>query len=586
MATPFQAKGRRMATNLFAAIADAILERFPQLELGDLVFAPAPKPEVGDIALRAFKAARRLGMAPSKLAGRIAAEVTFGSEVREVAPAGPYLNFRVDRDLLARRLVQEVFRAGPRFGSNDSGAGEKALVEHTSINPNASPHVGRARNAMIGDSLVRLLRFEGYDVSVHYYVNDMGRQIGLLVLAIEEETGSLGTGLPPEVAFEDILQVYVDANARAERDAEFAARGYELLVKMEENHAETRRKFRAVTDLCLKGQLAILGRLGVHYDVFDRESDFVRDPRLDRIVGVLREKSAVFTDEEGRLVVDLAQLGHAYEEGRYFVLMRANGSSLYGYRDLAYTVHKMEQGADLNLIVLGEDHKLYTQQSSRILEAVGQSSPEPIYYAYIVLRDGKMSTREGKVVLLADFLDEACRRAAEKVEEQCRELSPEERRAIAEKVAVAAVRFAILRVNPNKNVVFDWESSLSFTGDTGPYVQYSCARISSILRKFGPVPETVAERFPVETDTEWALCLKLAAFPEVVAAAVSQRNCAPIAQFALDTARQFTAFYHECPVLEAPTQAQRVSRAQLCAATRQTIENALGLLGIEALERM
>jgi len=141
-------------------------------------------------------------------------------------------------------------------------------------------------------------------------------------------------------------------------------------------------------------------------------------------------------------------------------------------------------------------------------------------------------------------------------------------------------------VGANKNVIFDWDSSLSFTGDTGPYVQYSCARISSILRKFGkPVPEVSSEPFPVETGAEWALLTKLASLREYVATGVQQRSVAPIAQFALETARLFTTFYHECPVLDAPD-AQRSARIQICAATRQSLENALNLLGIHALERM
>ena len=571
---------------LFETLTSAILAVFPEVEAEELVFVPAPKPELGDVALRTFLAAKRVGVPPPELASRIADEVAFGPEVLDVSVAGPYVNLRIDRGVFGVRVVAAVLGDGERYGSVGAGTGKRALVEHTSINPNASPHVGRARNAMIGDGLVRLLRFEGYDVCVHYYVNDMGRQIGLLVLGIEEKAGDLSSGSAPSIEFDEVLETYVAANARAEQDEAFAEQGYELLARMEQGDPATQRKFHAVTDLCLKGQLAVLARLGVHYDEFDRESDYVRDERLDAIVGALREKSAVFTDEEGRLVVDLAKLGHEYDEGRYFVLMRANGSSMYGYRDLAYTIHKMEQGADLNLIVLGEDHKLYAQQSSLILQAAGHGGPEPIYYAYIVLKEGKMSTRQGKVVLLSDFLDEATERSAEKVEAQCRDLPPEERKAIAQQVAVAAVRFAILRVNPNKNVVFDWESALSFTGDTGPYVQYSCARIASILRKFGDLPAEVSQEFPIETDTEWSLCMKLAAFPETVEAALAQRNCAPIAQYALETARQFTAFYHECPVLDAPTHAQRVARAQVCAATRQTLQNALGLLGIEALERM
>ncbi len=562
--------------NAFDSLAQSILSAFPQLDAADIAFVPPPNVKLGDVALRTFEAARKLGMPPVQLASKIADEVAFGSEVVSASTAGPYVNFKLNRPAFAANIVSNILSEDFKFGSNGSGLGQKLLIEHTSINPNASPHLGRARCAMIGDSVTRLFRFEGYDTEVHYYVNDMGRQIGLLVLVSEDLEN---------ITFDQILQLYVDANARAEADPAFAEQGYNLLVKMEEGDPVTRKQFHAVTDLCLKGQLAVLARLGISYDVFDRESDYLKDPRLDAVMDALREKGALFTDEDNRLVVDLQKLGHTQDEGRYFVLMRANGSSMYGYRDLAYTIDKGEKAGGLNVIVLGEDHKLYFQQIAMILAAAGRPVPEPVYYSYILLKEGKMSTRQGKVVLLSEFLDEATRRAGEKVEEQCTELSPEERLAIAEKVAVAAIRFAILRVGPNKNVIFDWESSLSFSGDTGPYVQYSCARINSILRKFGALPAET-QSFPVETDAEWLLITKLASFPDTVATAAAQRNVAPIAQFALDTARTFTTFYHECPVLTAETEAQRIARAQLCAATRTTLANALALLGIEAVERM
>ena len=567
--------------NAFESLEQAILAAMPELAPGDVAFVPPPNLELGDVALRTFEAAKKLKAPPPQIAARIAEGVAFGPEVVEVAAAGPYVNFRLDRGRFARSIVAGVLGEGAHFGSNDSGRGKRVLIEHTSINPNAEPHLGRARNAMLGDSLARLLRFEDYEVEVHYYVNDIGRQIALLVLACEGRE---------DLSFDQILEIYVAANQRAEAEPEFAEQGYGLLAKMEEGDAATQAAFHAVTDLCLKGQLAVLARLGIAYDVFDRESSYLKDPRLEPVLEALRERDALFTDEDERLVVDLRKLGYQPDEGRYFVVMRSNGSSMYGYRDLAYTMDKAERGADVNLIVLGEDHKLYSQQLALILGAAGQSVPEPVFYSYILLREGKMSTRQGKGILLSDFLDEAARRSAEKVDEQWAasgaDLPAEEREAIAAKVAVAAIRFAILRVGSNKNVIFDWESSLSFSGDTGPYVQYSCARISSILRKLGAFPTAPEDPFPVETDAEWQLVTKLASFPSVVAMAVGQRACAPIAQFALETARAFTAFYHECPVINAATEAQRNARAQLCAATRTTLENAVQLLGIETLERM
>ncbi|MFP4500884.1 MAG: arginine--tRNA ligase [Candidatus Hydrogenedentota bacterium] len=564
--------------NPFALFEAPILHTFSGLETGDLGFGAPPKAAMGDVSVRLFEAARKLGMPPPKLAAEIARQVDFAGAVTEAKPAGPYLNLRVDRRAFAHMVVGEVLAREAAYGANGLGAGKKALIEHTSINPNASPHVGRARNAMIGDSLARLLRFEGHDLTVHYYVNDIGRQIGLLVLvAADVDT----------LTFDEILQAYVDANKRAEEDEEFAAAGYELLVKMEEGDPETRERFRKVVDLCLGGQLAVLRRLGVDYDRFDRESAFLQDPRLNPVQAALEQRGALFTDEYGRIVVDLQQLGHERDEGRYFVLMRANGSSMYGYRDLAYNIEKEQQGSALNLVVLGEDHRLYQQQVSMILEAAGHTPPEAVYYAYILLKEGKMSTRQGKVVLLAEFLDEASKLSRERVAEQCTDLTEEEQHIIAEQVAVAAIRFSVLRVSPNKNVTFDMAENLSFTGDTGPYIQYSCARINSILRKYNGDPAAPpAKDCPLDTDAEWALVLKLSDFPEVVAGALRQRTVAPIAQYALETARLFTTFYHDCPVLTADTPERAQARAQLCAATRQTIANALHILGIEVPERM
>ncbi len=568
----------RVATGVYDPIAEAIMAAYPGVKREELVFAPPPKNASADVAVRLFLAARSLGMPPPRLATDICEKVSFGPEVTEAQAAGPYLNLRVDRSILGREIIRRVRAEGDRYGSNHLGAGQKVLIEHTSINPNASPHVGRARNAMIGDSLVRLLRFEGYECDVHYYVNDMGRQIALLSMVVED---------PEHMSFQEMLDLYVRANERAKDEPDFAERGYELLAKMEEGDPETRDRFFKITELCLHGQLMVLARLGVNYDEFVRESGYVKDPRLEHLRGVLRERGALFEDEDERLVVDLRALGHEQDEGRYFVLMRANGSSLYGYRDLAYAMDKAAREVDLNLIVLGEDHKLYLEQLTRILGVLGLKTPEPVYYAYILLRDGKMSTRQGKVVLLSDFLDEATRRAGEKVAAQLTEASETEHQRIAAKVAVAAIRFAILRISPTKNVTFDWEQSLSFTGDTGPYVQYSCARIASILRKFGPLPEEMpAANLTFTHDAEWDLIARIISFHEVTASALEQRGAPPIAQYALDLAHDFTAFYHACPVVKEPDEHVRLARAYLCQATYQTLKNALWLLGIEALDRM
>lgn len=563
---------------LSTPVIDAIVSQYPEANAADFAVTAPPSLDLGDVAVPMFFLAKKQHKAPHAIAQEIAGKIGEGGYIASATAAGPYVNFKLNRERVGAAIVKAIMENGAAWGSNASGKGQKVLIEHTSINPNASPHVGRGRCAMIGDSITRLLRFEGYNVEVHYYVNDMGRQIGLLVLIADELQN---------LTFDQILDAYVKANQRAEEDSDFAEKGYELLAKIEEGDPETQRKFHAVTDLCLKGQLSVLSRLNVSYDIFDRESLYVNDKRLGRIENALLEKGALFTDEDGRRVVDLSKLGYTAEEGRYFVLRRANGSSMYGCRDLVYSIDKQERGAAFNMMVLGEDHKLYAQQLALMLEAAGIPAPEVVYYAYILLKDGKMSTRQGKVVLLADFLDQAAALAKQRVVEQFPDLSTEEHDAIAAQVAVAAIRFAVLRVKSTKNVTFDMESALSFQGDTGPYIQYSCARIRSILRKSEvPIPDSPDAAFAVGTDAEWLLLLKLAHFPEIIADAVAQRACSPIANYALELAHTFTGFYHDCPVLSSGDANLTRTRLLLCRATLQTLSNALDILGIETPERM
>ena len=202
--------------NPFASLIAPLCEAFPGLDAEDIQFNPPPNIALGDVAIPMFLPARKLKSAPPKLAAEAAAKVAFGAEVLEAKAAGPYLNLKLDRGAFARRIAAAALEEGAHFGSNGSGAGRRMLIEHTSINPNASPHVGRARCAMIGDSLSRLFRFEDFAVEVHYYVNDMGRQIGLLVL-IADELENLD--------FDGVLDAYVRANARAEAEPEFAEKG-------------------------------------------------------------------------------------------------------------------------------------------------------------------------------------------------------------------------------------------------------------------------------------------------------------------------------------------------------------------------
>ncbi|MCE5252095.1 arginine--tRNA ligase [bacterium] len=561
---------------LFQEIQGVIEKAFPALEGSEFDFQPAPENQPGDFGLACFRFSKALGEAPPKIAVKLSS-LEYPGIFREAKAVGPYLNFTLDRNSYATGLIGEIIERKGTFGSTGEGTGKTVLLEHTSINPNASPHIGRSRNGLIGDTLARLYRFEGYDVDVHYYVNDMGKQIALLVLQIGDRT---------DLEFHEVLDLYVEANRRAEKDPEFEAKGLDLLMRMEEGDPSVAEAFTGIVDICLRGQLDVLGRLGLRYDTFDRESSFLRDPRMERAMEVFAEKGALFTDDQERAVLDLQKLGYDREEGRYIVLKRANGSTMYMYRDIAYTLEKIGRSGDRNIVVLGEDHTMYFEQMETIIRALGKTPPEVVHYSYILLREGKMSTRQGNVVLLEDFLDEAIRHAREKVDEQWPGIPESERGEIARIIGIGAVRYAILSVRPNRNVIFDWDTALSFSGDTGPYIQYSCTRVASILRKHGSEPERVSSPLTVTHDAEWGLVFRLAFVTRDIAAALETRNPAILATTALDVARRFSIFYNTCPVLAAENDTIRESRIAFCVATRQVLMNLLGLIGIEAPERM
>ena len=560
----------------FEVLVDAIGSAFPELPERALAIRPTPDPKLGDFGINIMPISSVMGWNKVETADKVAQAIEKRPLIDRVQKQGNFVNVWLDRTQYAASLCASI-RVDDQFGSNRAGVGQKVLLEHTSINPNASPHVGRGRNALIGDTLARLLRYEGFDTEVHYYVNDLGKQIALLVMVWRDRR---------DISFDDMLALYVSANERAKADPDFEQAAFELLRRFEEHDPVVVEDFLECTTKCLEGQLSVLSRLGITYDYFDRESNFVHDLQLNTVIEKLRERDAVFTDEHNREVVDLMRLGYEREDGRYFVLRRANTSTMYGYRDLAYTLYKLRRCPTGNIVVLGQDHSLYFQQLGLMLGVIGVAPPEIVTYSHILLKEGRMSTREGNVVLLSSLLDEAASRSLERVEASCNELSREEQREIARKIGVGAIKFSILRVAPQSNVIFEWDAALRFEGDSAPYIQYSCTRIASILRKAPANWEEIGEQpFTVGAE-EWALVLKLGQLPSVVRTSLARRNPSPLAMYALEVAKSFSAFYHACPVLREDDGGQRNFRLNLCFCTLRVLTSTFGLLGIEIPDRM
>ena len=231
-----------------------------------------PNAEMGDYAFPCFALAKEWKKSPNEIANELSRKFKPNDLVKEVKVIGPYLNFFVNKNKITETTIKQILKQKDKYGSSGIGKGKKIILEHTSINPNASPHVGRARNALLGDSIVRILKFQGYKVEVHYFVNDVGKQIAMLVLGAEGRKN---------VSFKDLLGIYININKKIEENPELEKKVLELLNKLEKGDKKIKNKFKKIVETCVKGQVKIFSELGIKYDLFDYESKYLWDRKTD-----------------------------------------------------------------------------------------------------------------------------------------------------------------------------------------------------------------------------------------------------------------------------------------------------------------
>ena len=527
-----------------------------------------PNAEMGDFAFPCFVLAKEWKKNPVEITQELSKRFKPTNLISSVKIIGPYLNFFVNKNKIAESTIKQILKLKDKYGSTGIGKGKKVLIEHTSINPNASPHVGRARNALIGDSIARILNFNGYKVEVHYFVNDVGKQIAMLVLGAEGKKS---------VNFGDLLGIYIEISKKVDENPGFESKVLELLNKLEKGDKQIRKKFEKIVNTCVKGQTKIFAELGIKYDYFDYESKYLWDKKTDETLKRLEKTGKLFIDGFNRWVLD--QKG--YELGMkipVLVMTRNDGTSLYPLRDIAYNIEKIKKGD--NIVVLGEDQKLYQEQISAALKELELKHPRVVHYSFVLLQEGKMSTRKGNLVLLEDFMKEALAKASGELKKRHEKVDLKSAKAIA----YGAVKYGILRVSPEKNVIFDWQQALSFEGETSPYIQYAYARISSILKKNKKINQK-ADLPLLKEKEETELIKILAGFPNVAEKATKELRPHLIATYLYSLAQKFNEYYHQHQILKADAKT-RDARILLISAIRQVIKNGLNLLGIDVLEKM
>ncbi len=530
-----------------------------------------PKEDMGDYSIQCANLRNEEYNNPIEIANLIKEKFNDDeNNFSEIKVMGPYINFYLDYNKFSNKVINDI-ESNTNYGSLNQGNNESLLIEHTSINPNAEPHIGRCRNSLIGDFMSNLYQFTGYNVERHYFINDIGLKIALLVIGIEEY------GLKDD-SFSSILDTYVKISNAAKEDESIDQKAFDYLKEVESGNKEMISRFKEITDKCVEGQLKIFSELNIHFDVFTHESDFVFNNELDGILDKLKESGKLHEDELGRLYVDLSDYDIPTKEP-VLVLTRSNKTSLYPLRDIAYTIKKINLNSKNNFIVLGEDQETYMKQIAAVLDILGYKAPELICYSYVLLDGDKMSTSAGTVVLVTDFMKAVRETLLKEFESRNSEVSDDKLNILVN----ACIKFTMLNVSKNKIVNFNLENATSFTGESGMYILYSLVRIKSILRN-NDIELSNEIRF--ENDIEKKIVKELSIFPELIDSLLRSNEPTHLTKYIFNIASLFSSFYEQVNISNESDIVLKSSRIRLLKGIETVLTNALKVLGIDTIDRL
>jgi arginyl-tRNA synthetase len=527
-----------------------------------------PSPELGDYSFPCFPLASQLKKSPIQIAQELASKLKDNS-LEKVEAKGPYLNFFINKKSFTESSLKEVLSKKKNYGKSAKKK-DKLMVEFSGPNPFKGFHVGHLRNTVLGESLVRILKFNGYQVTPVNYLNDTGNHVAICLYGLthtdKKPTGDKG---------EFLGQIY----------GEYAERE-ELKPDIEQIQRKIEAKDPKLVKLMQQGKQwsqahfdSIYKDLDVHFDKYFYDSSYINSGKA--IVQELLKKG-VAEESEGAIIVNLEKY-NLYK----VPILRTNQTALYITKDLAMAKDRLEKHKlDRLIYVVGAEQDLHFKQIFKILELYGfkqASKCHHLSYNLVTLPEGKMSSRAGKVILYSFLKNELLEKLTNEVETRHKEWSAKKKKEAVKTIFSAAIKFDMLYQDPNKIIVFDIDRALNFEGETGPYVQYTHARICSILKKAKTLPKNL-KLFNL-SQLEFELIKKTAAFQDVVEKASQEYMPFLIARYALELSQLFNEFYHSHQILSESNDVKN-QRLFIIQAVKQVLENALELLAIESPEEM
>jgi len=559
-------------------IAMKISHKVTEIPFDDIYHAlEIPKnPDMGDYAFPCFKLAKALKLAPPQIAINLANQLV-DPLFESVQPAGGYLNIKISPAIYAKEVLQEVFKLKDAYGHSTLGEGKRVIVEFSSINIAKPFHMGHIRSTMIGHSLNRIYKALGFDTVSINHLGDYGTQFGKLIVAYKlwGDKDAIEADPIPE-----LLKIYVRFHEEAEEKPEMEDEARGWFTKLENGDEEAHALWTWFREVSLKEFLRVYEMLGVSFDSYAGES-FYSD-KLDGVLKQLRERD-VMKKSEGAEIVDLEPYGMPPA-----LITKKDGSTLYMTRDLAAAIYRKETyNFYKNLYVVAYQQDLHFKQWFKVLGFMGHDYAKDcihVNFGMVSLEEGTLSTRKGRVVFLEDVLKKASEMALAVIEEKNPSLPDKE--TVSKQVGIGAVVFQELFNNRIKDYTFMWSKALAFEGETGPYVQYAHARANTLLEKAGIAVVIDQVDFALLTDTASNQLIRaLYQFPQAIVDAMEANEPSRVTRYVVGLAQDFNKFY-QVNHINVEDEALKHARAALVIATKQTIKNALYLIGIEAPEKM
>jgi arginyl-tRNA synthetase len=553
------------------------------IEPADLVVPPDSK--LGDLAFGCFKLAKSMGKSPAEIAKDLASKFDIkNTDIESVAAAGPYVNFLLSTGFAVHRVIRDIEVSRDQYGNSTDGANRQLVLEYAQPNTHKEIHVGHLRNLVLGVSENLLLKKAGWEVVTASYHGDVGAHVAKCLWWMVKSRNGVMTvdDLPMDQRTGKYLgQLYAEATRQLDEHPEYKDEISSVQQKLEAHDPVWESLWLETRRWSLDEMAEIFDDLGVDITRQYLESE-VTD-RGQQMVDALLEKG-IAMESQGAMIVDLedVKLG-------VFLVRKSDGTSLYGTKDLALAEKKHAEypKAERSLILVDNRQQFYFKQLFETLKRMGITVPhEFIGYEFVTLKSGAMSSREGNIVAFQDFRDSVIDYARGEVLKRHEDWTEGKVTHVSWCIAMAGIKFGMLKQDSDKIFTFDLEQALSFDGDTGPYCLYAAARLASILRKAGPqnpFDGELASTF--DHASEKALALVLSAFPSKTKQAAAELRPAIIAQWCLDASQAINAFYRDVPVLESEGEL-REGRIRLATVARETLILGLSLLGIPVPEEM